>query len=149
MNRILERKGSLFALTGVFEMTKWQLRSKRKSTGRLLKRIGKKKLYQRGRDYSPTHVAEKKIAKLRTKGGSTKLLTLSINIANVTSGGKTQKTKILSVVANPANPQLVRRNIITKGAIISTELGKARVTSRPGRDGIVNAVMMEEKKEAK
>ena len=130
-------------------MTKWQLRSKRKSTGRLLKRIGKKKLYQRGRDYSPTHIGEKKVVKLRTKGGLTKLLALSTNIANVTAGGKSQKTKILSVVENPANPQLVRRNIVTKGAVINTELGKARVTSRPGRDGIVNAIIVEEEKEAK
>ena len=127
-------------------MTKWQLRSKRKSTGRFLKRNRKKKKYQRSRDYSPAHVGEKKVVKLRIRGGSTKLLTLSTNIANVISKGKAQKTKILTVVENPANPQLVRRNIMTKGAIINTELGKARVTSRPGRDGIVNAVIIEEKK---
>ncbi len=126
-------------------MTKWQLRSKRKPTGKLRKKLRKRKKYQRGRDYSPTHLGEKKVVKLRTKGGSRKLLALSANIANVTSGSKSQKTKIISVMENPANPQLVRRSIITKGTIINTELGKARVTSRPGRDGVVNAVIIEAK----
>ncbi|RLF79472.1 30S ribosomal protein S8e, partial [Thermococci archaeon] len=44
----------------------------------------------------------------------------------------------------PANRQYVRRNIITKGAIIQTEIGKAIVTSRPGQDGVVNAVLIKE-----
>jgi small subunit ribosomal protein S8e len=46
-------------------------------------------------------------------------------------------------VENPANPHYVRRNIITKGAVIKTELGNAKVTSRPGQDGVVNAALIE------
>ena len=72
-------------------MTKWNLRSKRKATGKLLKRVSKKKKYQRKRDYSPTHVTEKKVVKIRTSGGSYKLLALSANIANVISKGKGQR----------------------------------------------------------
>jgi small subunit ribosomal protein S8e len=56
--------------------------------------------------------------------------------------GKTTKTEILSVIENPANPHYVRRNIMTKGAIIDTKLGKARITSRPGQSGILNAVLI-------
>jgi len=37
----------------------------------------------------------------------------------------------------------VRRNIITKGAVIKTEKGPARVTSRPGQHGIINAILLE------
>lgn len=125
------------------------MRSGKKPTGRLLKRIGKKKKYQRGRDYLPTHIAETKITKIRTKGGGKKLIALTTNIANVIIKGKSQKTKILSVTENPADSQFVRRNIITKGAIIQTELGKARVTSRPGQTGIVNAILIEGKNEKK
>ncbi|MFB6184110.1 MAG: 30S ribosomal protein S8e, partial [Haloarculaceae archaeon] len=44
---------------------------------------------------------------------------------------------------NPSNPNYARRNIITKGAIIETSEGRARVTSRPGQDGQVNAVLVE------
>jgi len=127
-------------------MTKWYLKSKRKPTGALLKRHMKRKKYQRGRDYLPTHVGETRRKAKRTKGGSSKTILLSANIANVNTGKKSQKTKIISVLENPANPQYVRRNIITRGAVIQTELGKARVTSRPGQDGIVNAVLIQEKK---
>ncbi len=55
--------------------------------------------------------------------------------------GKSSKSKILRVVRNPANIDYQRRGVITKGAIISTEAGEARVTSRPGQHGVVNAVL--------
>jgi small subunit ribosomal protein S8e len=55
---------------------------------------------------------------------------------------KTTKTEIISVVENPANIHYVRRNIITKGAIIETKLGKARIASRPGQSGTINAVLI-------
>ena len=51
--------------------------------------------------------------------------------------------KLLNVIENSANPNYVRRNIITKGAIVETELGHAKVTSRPGQDGVVNGVIVE------
>ena len=37
----------------------------------------------------------------------------------------------------------VRQNIITKGAVIMTDAGKARVTSRPGQSGSINAVLID------
>ncbi len=58
---------------------------------------------------------------------------------------KFYKTKIKNVAENPANRHYVRRNIMTRGAIIETEKGKAVVTSRPGQDGTVNAVLILEK----
>jgi small subunit ribosomal protein S8e len=33
-------------------------------------------------------------------------------------------------------------NVITKGAIIETEDGLAKVTSKPSKDGVVNAVLI-------
>jgi len=47
------------------------------------------------------------------------------------------------VEANPANINYVRRNLLTKGAIITTDLGRARIVSRPGQDGVVNAVLIQ------
>lgn len=126
-------------------MAQWHLRSKRKITGGLLKRASKKKRHQRGRDFLPAHIGTVKVKILRSRGGNSKFMLLSSNIANVLAAGRAQKAKILSVVENKADAQFVRRNIITKGAIIQTELGKARVTSRPGQDGIINAVLVEEK----
>lgn len=126
-------------------MTKWQMRSSRKVTGGLLRRHGKKVKMQRGRDFVPAHVGETRRREIRTKGGGKKILALAANAANVAVKGKIQRTKILTVKENPADSQFVRRNIITRGAVIETELGKARVTSRPGQHGIVNAVLIEEK----
>jgi small subunit ribosomal protein S8e len=40
------------------------------------------------------------------------------------------------------NPEYVRMNIVTRGAVVETELGKARVTNRVGQDGIVNGVLI-------
>lgn len=127
-------------------MTKWQLPPKKKITGGFIKKHGKKNRYQRGRDFLPTRIAEPKIKSKRSLGGNSKRIALSTNVANVSVNGKFQKTKILSVLQNSADSQFVRRNIITKGAVISTELGKARVTSRPGQTGTINAVLVEEKK---
>ena len=126
-------------------MTKWQLPPRKKTTGGFISRHGKKNRLQRGRDYLPTRIAEPKIKQKRTLGGNTKRIALSINIANVSLNGSHQKVKILSVAENGADSQFVRRNIITKGAVIQTELGKARVTSRPGQEGTVNAVLIEKK----
>ncbi len=53
-----------------------------------------------------------------------------------------QRVKILTVKKNPANSHYVQRNIINKGAIVETEAGEARITSRPGQDGTVNAVLV-------
>jgi len=39
----------------------------------------------------------------------------------------------------------VRRNIITKGAILQTDLGKVRVTNRPGQEGVINGILVEKK----
>lgn len=126
-------------------MTKWQLPPRKKTTGGFIKRHGKKNRFERGRDYLPARIADVKIKKKRSLGGHVKKIVLSTNVANVSVDGKFQKTKILSVVENSADSQFVRRNIITKGAIISTELGKARVTSRPGQTGTVDAVLIEKK----
>lgn len=58
--------------------------------------------------------------------------------------GETKRVEILSVVENPASVDYTRRGVITKGALIETELGTARVTSRPGQNGVINAVITTE-----
>jgi small subunit ribosomal protein S8e len=66
-------------------------------------------------------------------------------VANVSDGaGKVTRSKILRVKESPANRDYGRRGVITRGAVIDTELGEARVTSRPSDDGVVNAVLTKE-----
>ena len=55
---------------------------------------------------------------------------------------KTVVADVKTVVDSPANRNFVRRSIMTKGAVIETSLGKARITSRPGQEGFLNAVLV-------
>lgn len=68
-----------------------------------------------------------------------------MNVASVSDPktGVTRKATIETVIENRADPNYVRRNILTKGAIIKTDLGKARVVNRPGQSGVINAVLIE------
>ena len=128
-------------------MAQWHGRSLKKPSGGRIRLARKKRKREMGRDFIEPKLGEPKVVKLRVRGGNQKLRLLSTNVANVTDPktGKTTKVKILGVVENPANRHFVRRNILTKGALIETEIGKARITSRPGQDGVINAVLVEAK----
>ncbi|MFH0836170.1 MAG: 30S ribosomal protein S8e [Candidatus Micrarchaeota archaeon] len=79
-------------------------------------------------------------------GGKDKTAAASVAFANVVTKQGTKKTRIKNVLESPANRHFARENVITKGTLIDTELGKARVTSRPGQDGVINACLVEEAK---
>lgn len=68
------------------------------------------------------------------------------NIVNVSDPetGKTEKLDIIDVVSNPANADYNRRGVITKGTIVRTEKGLARIISRPGQTGSLSAVVHKE-----
>jgi small subunit ribosomal protein S8e len=123
-----------------------QFRSKKKSTGGLYREIRKKKKRDFGNDFIPIKIGERSTKEVRVLGGKRKQVLLQIDKANIfDSTGVAKVSKILSVKENMSNPNFVRMNIITKGAVIETELGLARVISRPGQDGVVNAVKIEKK----
>lgn len=103
----------------------------------------KKKNHELGRSPTETELDEPRFRVVESRGGNRKVRALATNVANVTEDGETVQTEILDVVENTANPNYVRRNILTKGAVIETEEGTARVTSRPGQTGQVNAVLVE------
>jgi small subunit ribosomal protein S8e len=127
-------------------MALWQGVSRRKPTGgrRVLSR-GKRK-FEISREKQFTKVGRQSLRDYRGMGGSHKTGMLAAEYANVIVDKKNntiQKLKIVSVTVNPADPNYVQRNIINKGARIKTELGEAIVTSRPGQDGAINAVLLE------
>jgi len=126
-------------------MTLWQGRSERSKTGRKIREARGRRKFEIGRETLLTTIGPIRTKKIRTRGGHQKTILLSTNIANVLDPktGKTTKAEIKTVLENKANPHYVRRNIITKGAIIETTAGKAKVTSRPGQEGVVNAVLIE------
>lgn len=124
-------------------MARSQLRSKRKVSGRRYHAARTKRKRELTRLPTLTHLDEKRLKQIRVKGGNIKQILLSVKEVNLTDKkGKTRKAEVLNVLENPANPNLVRRNIITKGTIIETKLGKAKVTSRPGQEGTLNAVLV-------
>ncbi len=125
-------------------MAQWQGRSKRKVSGGRIRLHRKKRTFEIGREKQFTTIGEYKNAKIRTMGNNLKMRLVRTEMANVIDPKtkKTSRVKILTVVENSANPFHVRRNILNKGAIIDTELGKAKVTSRPGQHGIVNAILV-------
>ena len=80
---------------------------------------------------------------VNARGNNEKVRALATNKATIAIEGEVVAAEIETVVENPANPNYARRNIITKGAIIDTSEGRARVTSRPGQTGQVDAVLVE------
>ena len=128
-------------------MAIWHGERGRKKTGGKIHLARKKKKRELGCLPIHTRIGEEKRKKIRTKGGNIKVKAYTVEFANVLDPAtKTaKKVKILDVLENKANPQFIRSKILTKGAIIKTEIGRARVTSIPSQHGIVNAILVEEK----
>ncbi|MBR1369478.1 30S ribosomal protein S8e [Methanocalculus chunghsingensis] len=123
----------------------WQGRSIRKpSGGRYHPSCGKKR-FEIGRSPAETVMGDTRNRIIRTRGGNTKVRALRCGFASVSDSktGMTKKVAIQNVESNTANPNYVRRKMLTKGAIIKTEIGSARIVSRPSQDGVVNAVLIE------
>ena len=127
-------------------MTRYQGRSGRLITGGRLRKAHEKKKRELGRPPAETQIAEERKKAVRTHGGKTTIRLYRHNKVNVMnkSTGKSTFADIQDVETNPASREYSRRRIITKGAILSTSVGKARVTNRPGNEGFINAVLVEE-----
>ncbi|MEW5936619.1 MAG: 30S ribosomal protein S8e [Candidatus Thermoplasmatota archaeon] len=126
-------------------MALWQGRSRRKVTGGRYRQWRNKRKFEIGTEQQHAVVGEQYVKRYRIRGGNQKLRAMRVGTVNARDPktGKVEKTAIATVKSNPANPNYVQRNIVTKGAVIQTELGLVRVTSRPGQDGVLNGVLVE------
>jgi len=125
-------------------MALWQGKSRRKPTGgRLISSKGKRR-FEIGTEKQFTKIGAQSLKRYRAAGGTVKVRMLAAEYANVVDKktNKVTKVKILGVKTNPADPNYVQRSLINKGATIKTDLGDAIITSRPGQDGAVNAVLL-------
>ncbi len=125
-------------------MALWQGDSRRSKRGRRI-RYGKgKRKSEIGREQHLSTIGKPKVKNVRTRGNNQKIRAMTADVAFVVDpkSGKTTKTEIISVVENQANIHYVRRNIMNKGAIIETKIGKAKITSRPGQSGNINAILI-------
>jgi small subunit ribosomal protein S8e len=122
----------------------WQGRSVRKPTGGRYRLRLVKRRREIGSAPTDSHIGKDRRVIVRTTGGNVKIRTMRAEYANVAdpASGTVKRARIETVEENIANPNYVRRNLLTKGAVIRTELGRARILSRPGQEGIINAVLL-------
>jgi small subunit ribosomal protein S8e len=119
-----------------------QTKKVRRGTGAKRVKSMDKKLAHVGGVFTATKVADKEVRETRrTRGGGKAPKLKKAAFANVATENGVKKVKILRVLESH-NPEYVRMNIITKGAVIETEIGKVKVTNRVGQDGIVNGVLL-------
>ncbi len=121
-----------------------QARAGTKSSGGKYKFKVPKRKFRLGNDPTLTKIGKEKKKSVRLIGGNKKERLLATDIVNLLDKKtkKFTKAKILQVLENPANRHYIRRNILTKGTVIKTDKGNARITNRPGQEGIVNAVLV-------
>ncbi|HSB46505.1 MAG TPA: 30S ribosomal protein S8e [Candidatus Bilamarchaeum sp.] len=107
------------------------------------KKFRDKKLSHVGGVFAATKVSDKELkVNVRGRGGSKGIKLKKANLINVVAkDGKMKKVAIKRVLESH-NPEFVRMNIITKGAVVETEMGKVKVTNRVGQDGVVNGVLV-------
>jgi small subunit ribosomal protein S8e len=125
-------------------MATQQFRSKRKLSGGRYVPIRTKKLRELARLPTFTRLGKRLTKLIKCRGANSKQITINEETANVLDPKtkKYSKLKIEQVLENPANRNFVRRNILTKGTIIKTSKGNARIVSRPGQEGIINAILV-------
>jgi len=124
---------------------RWTIRSRKKATGGVLKKFRSKRKYQQGGDPALTKIGEEKRKVETTLGGNSKAKVFYTKKVVVNTGKASVVADIEDVIETPDNPNYVRRKIMTKGSLINTSAGRARITSRPGQSGMVQAMLEKEK----
>lgn len=118
---------------------------KKKKTGGRKWAYRVKRLHEKGSHPVETMLSETERKKESGRSGLEKTRLVATNYVNVSdpSTGTTERLEVLDVVSNPANVDYNRRGVITKGVIVRTEKGLAKIVSRPGQHGVLNAVVYE------
>jgi small subunit ribosomal protein S8e len=98
-------------------------KQKRRLTGGRMPIHQKKRKFEMGRQASSTKLGERKVVSVRGRGGNIKRRALRLNEGNFTwiSEKVTRKCKILDVVYNATNNELVRTQTLVKGAIVAID----------------------------
>lgn len=112
-------------------------------TGGRRRKFRDKKLSHSGGVFAATKVSEKDLkVPVRGRGGSSRVRLKRAAMVNVMlKDGKMKRVAIKRVVES-RNTEYIRMNIIVKGAVVETEVGKVKVTNRVGQDGVVNGVLV-------
>eukprot|EP00828_Plagiopyla_frontata_P020214 TRINITY_DN2583_c0_g1_i1.p2 TRINITY_DN2583_c0_g1~~TRINITY_DN2583_c0_g1_i1.p2 ORF type:complete len:240 (+),score=45.06 TRINITY_DN2583_c0_g1_i1:74-793(+) len=98
-------------------------RHKKRLTGGRMPVHKKKRAYEKGRQASNTKLGEKRVRPLRVRGGNYKYRALRLNEGNFVWASEqiAKKTKILNVVYNATNNELVKTNTLVKNCIVQID----------------------------
>jgi len=98
-------------------------RHKRRLTGGRRNVHQKKRKGELGRPAANTKLGTKRVSVVRVRGGNEKYRALRLDIGNFSWGSEanTRKTRILDVVYNASNNELVRTKTLVKNAIIQVD----------------------------
>ena len=129
-------------------MAQWHGISRRKPSGGRLKRPSSyrgKRRTEISSEKQYTRIGDTSRKVYRKRSGSQSVRVLFDTVINVADKktGKVIQAILQSVSENAADPNFVRQNIMTKGAVVETDKGLVRITSRPGSHGVINGVLIE------
>jgi small subunit ribosomal protein S8e len=98
-------------------------KNKRRLTGGKMPIHRKKRKFEMGRQSSNTKLGERKVVNIRGRGGNIKRRALRLNEGNFTwvSEKVSRKCKVLEVLFNATNNELVRTQTIVKNCIVSVD----------------------------
>ncbi|KQK19932.1 40S ribosomal protein S8 [Brachypodium distachyon] len=97
---------------------------KRRATGGKQKAWRKKRKYELGRQPANTKLSSNKtVRRVRVRGGNVKWRALRLDTGNYSWGSEavTRKTRLLDVVYNSSNNELVRTQTLVKNAIVQVD----------------------------
>jgi small subunit ribosomal protein S8e len=114
----------------------------RKKTGGKYQASKKKKMYEKPGQRRITKLGDEKRKSKKTMGGNQKVFLLKAKTINLHENGKMLRAEIKNVLETPSNRFFARQNILTKGTIVETSKGKARITNRPTQEGVVNGILV-------
>ncbi|CAO3665840.1 unnamed protein product [Umbelopsis ramanniana] len=98
-------------------------RHKRSASGAKRAQYRKKRKFELGRQAANTKLGPKRVHEVRVRGGNKKYRALRLDAGNFSWGSQncTRKTRVLTVVYNASNNELVRTNTLVKGAVIQVD----------------------------
>ncbi|KAJ4456180.1 putative 40S ribosomal protein S8 [Paratrimastix pyriformis] len=96
---------------------------KRRLTGGKRREWRKKRKFELGRPAAMTHLGGKRIHTVRCRGGNIKFRALRLDHGNFSWGTEvcTRKSRIIDVVYNASNNELVRTQTLVKGCIVEVD----------------------------
>jgi|TARA_B110000014_G_scaffold262507_1_gene256635 small subunit ribosomal protein S8e len=115
----------------------------RKITGGIRHPLKTRQKFETDRYPNEALIGDQETSTRKTRGNNRKTALKTVSHVNlVLDNAKIKRSKIIRVLENVTNNDYQRRGVITKGAILETENGKCKVVSRPGQDGIINAILV-------